>query len=643
MGFYEVWVRSNRYHGNEALTYSSQQQLSAGAIVRVPMQRETVPGVVTKVVSKPKFATKPISFMYDLPAVPTTLLRLTDWLRAYYPAPLGIVAQQLIPAGLLEDSKIIAAKSSSAPSTKLPPLTNEQSDVLQKIDHSDTYLLHGKTGSGKTRIYSELAQRSLTDGKSALILTPEISLTSQLVNRFKAIFGEQVVLLHSQLTPKERREAWLKLLGASEPLVVIGPRSALFSPLKNIGLIVLDESHEPAYKQEQAPHYHASRVAAQLRNLHDATLVLGSATPSIGDYFLAEQKDKPILTLTQLAQQTSDLPSETTIIDLKDRSFFTRTAHLSTPLISAMQEALARGEQSLLYLNRRGTARTILCENCGWQALCPHCDLPLTYHGDAHELRCHVCNYHQPSPSVCPECKHTDILFKTIGTKAIVDEVQRLFPNARVARFDTDNLKAERFEQQFDAIHAGEVDILVGTQLIAKGLDLPRLSVLGIVAADSSLQMPDFTASERTYQLLTQVLGRVGRGHVASHTFIQTYQPDNPILQAAVSGDWDSFYTTELQERKLFNFPPYTNLLKLTVRRASFKAAEKAAQEFASKLQKSGLKIIIDGPAPAFHEKLVGKYQWQLIVKSAQRSELLKVIKLLPTNWSYDIDPIDLL
>ncbi len=298
----------------------------------------------------------------------------------------------------------------------------------------------------------------------------------------------------------------------------------------------------------------------------------------------------------------------------------------------------------MLYLNRRGSARLVLCDSCGWQALCPHCDLPLTYHNDSHLLLCHTCGITETTPTSCPSCGNVEILFTSIGTKALTDEVQRLFPEARVQRFDTDNKKSERLDQNFADVAAGKVDILVGTQLLAKGLDLPRLSTLGVVLADSSLSLPDFTSGERTYQLLSQVLGRIGRGHRSGQAVIQTYQPTNPVLQAAVTKDWSEFYSRELAKRKTFLFPPYCYLLQLTCRRASISSAQKAADSLYASLQKTGLRVRLQGPAPAFREKLIGKYQWQIIVKATDRRELVKVINLLPSSgWSYDIDPATLL
>ncbi|HMH30924.1 MAG TPA: primosomal protein N' [Methylomirabilota bacterium] len=644
MHYYFVWVRSNRYHGQDALTYSSDKRLSSGSVVEVELQKEVVMGVVTGTTTKPRFQTKPITNILDLPPIPAHLLRLALWVKDYYPAPLGILTQQLLPASLsqkrLDNSELAGLPESDL--SNLPPLTKEQTAAIEAMTERDTYLLHGTTGSGKTRLYIEMAIKSIAAGKSAIILTPEISLTTQLAGVFRQVFGDRVIVMHSQQAPGERQQAWLDCLRCTEPLIVIGPRSALFSPVPKLGLIVLDESHESAYKQEQAPQYQAGRVASYLAGIAHASLVLGSATPSISDYYLAEQKNKPIIKLSALAQPNDHAKAKITVVDRKDHSLFSRSPFLSLELIKAVETALARGEQSLLYLNRRGTARMVMCQNCGWQATCPHCDVPLTYHGDHHELRCHSCSYHAKSPTTCPECDHTDVIYKTAGTKAIVTEVERLFPNAGVARFDTDNAKADRFEQHYDSIREGKVDILVGTQLLAKGLDLPKLSTLGIILADTSLYMPDFSAQERTFQLISQVLGRIGRGHVAGQAIIQTYHPDHLVLKAAIDNDYQSFYKTELESRQQFMFPPYCYLLKLTARRATIKSAQAAADKLKEELEGS-YKVRVEGPAPSFYERLQNKYQWQLVVKAKDRAELLKIIRNLPANWSYDIDPMDLL
>jgi primosomal protein N' (replication factor Y) len=645
MFYYLVWVRSHKYHGHEPLTYSADKRLPSGSIVQVEMLKETVMGIVSGPTTQPRFQTKPIATVYDLPPLPAHLLKVAQWLLTYYPAPLGIVSQQLVP-GSFSAKQLSGAMSVSYPEpniSQLPPLTADQQQALSAMQHTNTYVLHGQTGSGKTRLYIELAAQALAKDRSSIILTPEISLTAQLAANFEAVFGSRVIVMHSGQAPAERQKAWLDCLRATEPVIIIGPRSALFSPVAKLGLIVLDEAHEAAYKQEQAPQYQTGRVASFLAPLAHATLILGSATPSVCDYYLATQKQKPVIRLSQLARESATVHKKIiTIVDMKDREQFSRSRLISQPLVRAIETALTRGEQSLLYLNRRGTARIVLCESCGWQADCPHCDLPLTYHGDSHKLRCHSCDYHTASPTSCPSCGHADIIYKTAGTKAIVDEITKLFPSARIARFDTDNTKAERFEHHYESVLKGEVDILVGTQLLAKGLDLPKLSVLGIVLADTSLYMPDFSAPERTYQLLTQVLGRIGRGHVAGTAIVQTYHPEHAILADAINDDYDTFYMRELAQRQQFFFPPFCYLLKLSCRRASSSAAESAANKLKAEIQAS-YRVRIEGPAPSFYEKLQGKYQWQLIVKAVDRSELLKIVAHLPANWSYDIDPADLL
>lgn len=643
MNYVEVLVASTAFHGSDALTYSCDEKLKQGTIVTVPLRSKEVLGIVTANVPQPSFSAKPITGQPDLPPMPPQMIRLLRWMQDYYPGNLGAITQHFLPRQLPKKPVALEQLDPLNDLSSLPPLTSDQQKALGGIEESGTHILHGQTGTGKTRVYIELAKKSLAAGKSAIILTPEIGLTSQLANDFRGVFGNRVLLIHSQLTEVTKQRLWVRILKQTEPMIVLGPRSALFSPLKHIGLIVVDEAHETAYKQDQAPYYHAARVAATLAATHSAPLVLGSATPLVTDYFMAEAKKRPILTMSKTAAETSGAETKIEVVDLRDRSKFTKKSYLSDVLIEAIAIRLAQKQQTLLFLNRRGTARIIFCEQCGWQAVCPHCDLPLIYHGDTHSMRCHSCDFHSPSPTNCSNCNNASVLFKSIGTKAIVDEVTKLFPEARVMRFDTDNKKHERIEQHYDAIQRGEVDILIGTQTLAKGLDLPGLSLVGVIIADTSLYFPDFSAEERTFQLLSQVIGRVGRGHQKGHAIIQTYAPDSPLLRAIIKKDWPAFYTKETAERKTFLFPPFCYLLKLTCRRTSAAGSEKAAKDFATALETSGAKIIIEGPAPAFHEKVQNKFQWQLVIKSKDRNELKKVIALLPSGWSYDIDPMNLL
>ncbi len=641
--YVEVIVADASYHGDEPLTYCHTQALARGTIVVVPLRSSLVLGVVASAVPKPSFAVKPIAEVPSLPALPAALHDLLNWMRDYYPSPLGVIAAQFLPKRL--PAKPLDSENPKTPTTSsdLPPLTTDQKAALGVIAGAQSFILHGETGTGKTRVYIELAKQSVSQGKSALILTPEIGLTSQLAADFRSVCGARVIVIHSQLTEVTRQRLWLWLIEQAEPVVVLGARSALFSPIQRLGVIVVDESHEPAYKQDQSPYYHASRVGGQLAALHKATFVLGSATPLVTDYYIAEQKGRPIIRMTKTAVSDDNQDRQVTVVDLKDRTQFTQKPHLSNALITAIGQTLQQKDQVLLFLNRRGTARIVFCTACGWQATCPHCDLPLVYHGDSHSVRCHSCNFKASAPTSCPECHNVSIVFKSVGTKAIFDEVSRLFPHARIMRFDTDNKKAERMEQHYDALRSGEVDILIGTQTLAKGLDLPQLGLVGIIAADTSLYFPDFSAQERTYQLLSQVMGRVARGHRAGSVIVQTYNPESVLLKAIVNKDWSRFYNQEISERERFLFPPFCYLLKLTCRRATVKGAAQASELLARQLYSSDLKIAVEGPTPAFHEKIQNKYQWQLVVKSKDRSELLKIIKRLPSGWSYDIDPMNLL
>lgn len=646
MNYYEVMVASASFHGQDSLTYSSKDELQTGVIVQVPMRNGSVSAIVGRKVNRPNFTTKEIiSVQVDQP-IPATTLALIDWLARYYPSTSGLNASQFIPGNLLKKPAAPPAVSDSRSSVEpLPALTGEQQAAIDIINQlaSRSFLIHGDTGTGKTRLYIELVKDALGKKQSAVVLTPEIGLTSQLADTVAKHIGQEVLIFHSNLTGQQRRELWLKALMSTEPLVVVGPRSALFLPLASIGLIVVDEAHDSAYKQDQAPRYHALRVAAKLAEIHSARLILGTATPLINEYYFATSKQVPIIRLQELAAGPSE-PVDISMVDAHDRSQYSRHSYLSDTMLSAIELALANNQQSLVFLNRRGTARLVICQNCDWQAVCPNCNLPLTYHGDHHLMRCHTCGYKAPAVSSCPVCSSPDIVFKSIGTKAIAAALESIFPNARVKRFDTDNTKQERLEQHFQAVKSGEIDILVGTQLLVKGLDLPKLSTVGVVAADTSLYFPDYTAEEQTYQLISQVIGRVGRGHQSSNrVVIQTYNPDSPALTAAISKDWDIFYQTQLDDRRLHKFPPFYHYLKLYCGRKTADSAIKAATKLKGQLLDQKFPIEIIGPTPRFNEQSGGLYNWQLIVRAKQRQVLTTIARDLPANWNYDLDPLNLL
>jgi primosomal protein N' (replication factor Y) len=643
MNYYLVAPGSGRYHGAKPLTYASDVVLESGSIVTVPLGTVSSLGFVVSAAAKPDFATKLLTPHTAIPPIPMQLLRTWDWMRQYYPGPISSHTQLLLPPAVpkkMPDNTLLAPRANES-YFAAHPLTQQQTAAHTQIEPSGTHLIHGDTGSGKTRLYMESVREALAAGRSSIILTPEISLTSQLARNLRRAFGDGVVVIHSQLTVAARRDLWIQVARTSHPLIIVGPRSALFLPLPDVGLIVLDESHEQAYKQESAPWHHASRVAGVLGVQHKARVLLGSATPPLSDYELARSKQRPIIRLTGSAIE-SDYKTAIELVDMRGNENRSK-GNFSRQLMSAIKASLDAHEQSLIFINRRGTARLVLCQQCGWQSTCPRCDIALTYHGDEFQMRCHTCGHQERVPLACPSCNFAEIVMKSVGTKAIVDELQRTFPEARIARFDTDNLTGERFHERYDEVIGDEVDIIVGTQLIAKGLDLPRLTTLGILNADTSLSIPDFSAGERTYQLIHQLVGRVGRGHRPGTAIIQTYNPDHPIIKAAAAKDWASYYAYETRERRQYQFPPYAYLLKASCRRASAKSAEAQASKVANSIEEAKLPVRIDGPAPAFREKVSGKYAWQLVLRSSSRAALLQAAQLLPKDWSYDIDPINLL
>ena len=645
MKYYLIAPAKTFHSSDNLLTYSSETLLKIGQIVEIPLGRQSTIGIVVKNTTQPDFDTKSITkIIYEQP-LPKKLVDALFWLSSYYRCPLSTVIQAALPRGITKNRR---GKLPEAPNiTPIDnPLNSAQRAAIRAIEENpaNTILLHGITGSGKTNIYIELCARTLAKNQSVILLVPEIALTSQLVRNFQQHF-KNITLLHSNLTESLRHQLWEKILTDNQPQVIIGPRSALFAPVQDLGLIIIDEAHEPAYHQEQNPKYSASLLAGKL-----AKTVLGTATPLISDYYLCKSHNA-IVEINQLAIE-SDKHTSISVIDLKDHSDFTKSRILSNQLIESIKASLANHTQSMLFHNRRGTAPMTICDKCGWQALCPNCFLPLVLHADAFQMRCHTCARNFPVPTACPECKNASIHHKGFGTKLIEDELHRLFPSAKIARFDMDTDDDLKLTKIYDEVYRGDYDIIVGTQMIAKGFDFPRLTTLGIVQADAGLSLPDFSSEERTFQLITQVIGRAKRGHQNSNIFIQSFQPDHPIISLASQSDYASFYNYLVQKRQQSKLPPYSFLLKLSVTYKTETATVKNIRtlykkviQTAKQLQIPENRIVVSPPMPAFHERTSTGYTWQLVIKAKSRQNLLDIFDHLPKNnyLHYDFDPISLL
>jgi primosomal protein N' (replication factor Y) len=562
-----------------------------------------------------------------------------------------------------------------------PVLTPEQDVAVRAVTGSEgfqTFLLHGVTGSGKTEVYLQLAARARAGGRSVLFLVPEIALTHQLVQRVQERFGASVALLHSGLAPGERWDEWRRV-ARGEARVVVGARSAVFAPLADLGLVIVDEEHDAAYKQDEGLRYNARDLALVRAKLAGAPALLGSATPSVESYQQALDGKFRLLTLTTRVEGRS-LPA-VEIVDLRAaaRAGDPAAAHgadaapsappmppsvdarpsllFSVPLLDAMHGALARGEQVLLFLNRRGYAGSVQCLACGEPAGCPACSVTLTLHGRRGALLCHHCGYARAAASPCSACGAAELRAVGEGTERIEAEVRRLFPDARIGRLDRDTSASRGAHRRIlDAWAAGRLDVLIGTQMVAKGHDVPGVTLVGVMLADVALNMPDFRASERAFQLLTQVAGRAGRGDVPGRVVVQTFRPGHHALLAAAAHAYASFAPSELAARRELGYPPFARLAVLRLEGASLDRTERAATELAvaARAAAHGTTVVVRGPAPAPLERLRGRHRWQLLVSSPSARLLHGVLRRVLAGWRaraqtrrtrlvVDIDPLSML
>jgi primosomal protein N' (replication factor Y) (superfamily II helicase) len=524
------------------------------------------------------------------------------------------------------------------------PLTPGQQAALEPIiamPSKTPILLHGVTGSGKTEVYLQALAAIIAQGKRGIMLVPEIALTAQAVYRFVGRFPGRVAIIHSALTDGERYDEWRRIR-AGKVDVVIGSRSALFAPLPDLGMLILDEEHEPAYKQsERRPTYHAREAAIALGRMLSIPVVLGSVTPSVESFYRAEQQAYHLVKLPDRIGATLP-PVE--IIDLRDELHAGNTSIISRRLYGEIEQVLSRGQQAILYLNRRGAASCVLCRECGFVAMCDKCDVPLTYHATERVLLCHYCNSQSKVLRNCPQCGSESMRYFGLGTEKVVDTIERSFPNARLLRWDRDTAKNRRaHEQLLDRFANREADILVGTQMIAKGLDLPGVTLVGVISADIALMLPDFSASERAFTLLTQVAGRAGRGEEAGQVIIQTFNPQHFCIDAASRHDYSEFYAAEIEARRRYGYPPFRQFVKFTYSHENRRRSQNEALLLREKLDnwiaRLGLaQTDIVGPAPALMERVNNKYRWQMIARGPDLHPLLRVLDT--PGWDVDIDPV---
>jgi primosomal protein N' (replication factor Y) len=540
-------------------------------------------------------------------------------------------------------------------------LNEEQSAALKLIERAlenpDSHppiLLHGVTGSGKTEVYLQAIRSTLARGKTAIVLVPEISLTPQTVERFKSRFAsepEMVAVLHSHLSEGERHDEWHKL-HSSRAKIVIGARSAVFAPLEDLGLIVVDEEHETSYKQEDAPRYHARDVAVVRAKFEQCAVVLGTATPSLESYYNAKRGKYVLSTLTQRVDQCQ-LPL-IRIVDLRqERRKEKAAAILSEKLRSAIGERLAKNEQTILFLNRRGFSTSLLCSQCGKARDCPNCSVALTFHRVHARISCHLCGHSAAVPKRCPECGEDALIYAGFGTEKVEANVSAIFPQAVVRRMDADSMtRKDAYRETLHAFRAGKIDILVGTQMIAKGLHFPNVTLVGIINADLALHLPDFRAGERTFQLLTQVAGRAGRGEEPGEVFVQTYTPFSPSIQFARHHDFAGYFEQELEFRERCDFPPFKHAVLITVRSEHEARASFSAETLARRLKEAlPEEFSLGAPAPAPLEKLQGHYRFHILLRSAAIMRLSRLIRetldKLPfpedVAVAVDVDPYQLL
>ncbi len=652
--------------------FENEINITRGTAVQVPLGKRKVHGVVLGETSPSnEFSMRSIDhILSEYPPLHDTYIKWVEWLAQYYMHPIGRVIHSSFPPlkrggkRKSQNPPVIPSVEPSSP----PKLTDEQKSCLQPIIDSSgfqPFLLHGVTGSGKTEVYLQILERVLSEGQTALVLVPEISLTPQLIQRFAARFPEKIAVIHSHLTEREKTNQWWSVVAGEKPILV-GARSAMFCPMKNLGAVIVDEEHEPSFKQDEKLKYHGRDAAVVLAKLHGCPIILGSATPSLESWQNAQTGKYSLL---QMKYRVAERKMPTVeVVDLKqlreakkglDHDPAERPFWMSPRLQEELTLNLEKGMQSALFLNRRGTAQMALCTSCGTQFECPNCAISLTLHGKSH-LVCHYCDFSQQLPHKCASCESEEIETIGLGTELLETDLQKMFPQARLARADRDEISGRKdLEALIRNMDKGNIDILVGTQMIAKGLDFPKLTVVGLVLADIGFNLPDFRATERSFQLLTQVSGRAGR-HVqdGGKVIIQTYNPGHSSIKYAKVSDYESFAEEELKERKDLAYPPFGRVTLIRVSSPQNSKAEGLSSlvynrcEQLRNSQSKYQSVQLLGPCPAPLMKIRNTYRHQLLLKTTDAQcmqsfcyQLMGDQKWIPSGSKVqlDVDPINML
>jgi primosomal protein N' (replication factor Y) len=639
-------------------------EVTVGKRVFVPFTNRRVVGYVVGLSDEADVKdVKEIESVIDKePILSDEMLKLTHWIKDTYFCSWGEAIEAAIPSGIKQGKKELGTRIKDShikfeefPASAAHKPTEEQSralkHVIDVIDKKvyETFLLHGITSSGKTEVYLQAIDHALTKGRSAIMLVPEISLTPQTVERFVSRFGNKVAVIHSKLTPAKRFIEWKRIKDGTARIVV-GARSAIFSPVKDLGLIIIDEEHETSYKQDDVPRYHARDVAEERARLNNCPLILGSATPSLESYHKAKTGEYKLVRLTKRIDER--LLPKVKIVDMRmELATRKKIAIFSKIMLDAVEATLKKGKQAIIFLNRRGFSTFVNCKKCGLVLKCRRCDTVMVYHFDEKKMICHYCNYKQEAPDICPKCRSSYIKYFGLGTERVESEISRQFAGAHIARMDSDTTaKAGSHDKILGEFKSGDTSLLVGTQMIAKGLDFPEVTLVCVVSADVTLNLPDFRASERTFNLLTQVAGRAGRGDAGGEVIVQTYAPGHYAILTAAKHDYEKFYEEEIKSRKELHFPPFVNLVKITVRARNDELTLKAAQGLTDAIKGESKDIMIAGPAPAPIARMRGYFRYNILLKGNDRASMCALLRKVLGSFrkphgvliAVDVDPISM-